>query len=155
MEISELLLDAEVVRARLADLVNEDARVFAELMQAYKLPKVEVEDQFVRVKAISDCSIAASEVPWEIGQACLKVLLLADKAAAIGNKQLISDAGVSGLLARAALRGACYNVLVNLTAIKDGEYIRNKLQQMKELKQRALELEEQVLEKTEKVLLGQ
>lgn len=155
MEISELLLDAEVVRARLADLVNEDARVFAELMQAYKLPKVEVEDQFVRVKAISDCSIAASEVPWEIGQACLKVLLLADKAAAIGNQQLISDAGVSGLLARAALRGACYNVLVNLTAIKDGEYIRNKLQQMKELKQRALELEEQVLEKTEKVLLGQ
>lgn len=155
LEISELLMDAEVVRGRLADLVNEDARVFAELMQAYKLPKVEVEEQFVRIKTISDCSIAASEVPWEIAQACLKVLLLADKAAAIGNQQLISDAGVSGLLARAALRGACYNVLINLAAIKDGEYIRNKLQQMKELKQRALELEEQVLEKTEKVLLGQ
>lgn len=155
LEISEVLLDAEVARARLADLVNEDARVFAELMQAYKLPKEDVEGQFIRIKTISDCSINASEVPLEIAQVCLKVLHLANKAAEIGNKQLISDAGVSALLARAALRSACYNVLINLGAIKDGEYIRIKIEQMKELKQKALELEEQTLEKTEKVLLGQ
>lgn len=155
LEVSELLLDAEIARSRLADLVNEDARVFDELMQAYKLPKEEVEDQFVRIKAISERSIAASEVPLEIAQVCIKVLQLANRAAEIGNKQLISDAGVSALLARAALRSACYNVLINLSAIKDGEYIRIKLEQMKELKQKALELEEQALEKTEKVLIGQ
>lgn len=155
LEISELLLDSEVARGRLSDLVDEDARVFAELMQAYKLPKATDEEQALRIRAISERSIDASEVPFEIACVCLKVLELSNKAAKIGNQQLISDAGVSALLARAALRSACYNVLINLSAIKDGEYIRVKLQEMKELKRKAFELEEKVLESTEKVLLGQ
>lgn len=155
LEISELLLDSEVARGRLGDLVNEDARVFAELMQAYKMPKNTEEEKALRTQTISERSIDASEVPFEIATVCLIVLELSDKAAKIGNQQLISDAGVAALLARAALRSACYNVLINLSAIKDGEYIRVKLQEMKELKRRAFELEEKVLESTEKVLLGQ
>lgn len=155
LEISELLLDSEVARGRLGDLVNEDARVFAELMQAYKMPKNTEEEKALRTQTISERSIDASEVPFEIATVCLRVLELSDKAAKIGNQQLISDAGVAALLARAALRSACYNVLINLSAIKDGEYIRIKLQEMKELKSRAFELEEKVLESTEKVLLGQ
>jgi formiminotetrahydrofolate cyclodeaminase len=40
-----------------------------------------------------------------------------------GNKNSLSDAGVSALMAEASALGAYYNVLINLPAIKDEKWV--------------------------------
>ena len=151
--VQEILQATTQVRQELTALVQADAEAFGALMQAYKLPKESSIEQDFRTQTISLKSIAASEVPWQIALACKKVLELADQVAQVGNPQAISDAAVAALLARAALRSACYNVLINLGSITDKSYIDSCLQNMKALKREAFLLEEQVLEKTENILL--
>ena len=126
--------------------------VFDDLMQVYKMPKATEEEQEAYKQNLSEKSIDAAEVPWKIAELCGKVLLMADRAAEFGNAQAISDAAVSALLARAALRSACYNVRINLNTIDDPLYVANKLKLMEELQIRAQYQEQEVLSKTDKVL---
>jgi glutamate formiminotransferase/formiminotetrahydrofolate cyclodeaminase len=44
---------------------------------------------------------------------------LAAQVATKGNTNAVSDAGVAGLLAEAACRGAAYNVRINIAALED------------------------------------
>lgn len=151
-KISELLCDTEMLRYNLLQLIDEDAYVFGELMQAYKLPKSSPEELCARNAMLSEKSMAAAQVPWQIAQYCERVLDLAQQVADIGNIQAISDAAVSAILARAALRSACYNVLINLGSIEDQAYISEKLAEMQAIQERAEEKEREVLKKTDKVL---
>ena len=50
---------------------------------------------------------------------------LAKTAAEHGNVNLTPDAGVAGLTAALAARGAAYNVRVNLQNLPDDEFARN------------------------------
>ena len=47
---------------------------------------------------------------------------MARVAAAKGNRNSVSDAGVGGLVGQAAGEGAYYNVLINLSGIKDAAF---------------------------------
>jgi formiminotetrahydrofolate cyclodeaminase len=48
---------------------------------------------------------------------------LAKTIAEKGNENSISDAGVAGLMAMAAVDGAWYNVRINLTSLADGDFV--------------------------------
>lgn len=154
-DIALLLTQTEALRSKLAFLAEEDARVFEDFMQVYKLPNETDEQKKLRADLFSARAIAAADVPWQIAELCREVLKLCVQIAQIGNKQVISDAAVAALLARAALRSACYNVLVNMPNITDAEYVKKHTVAIDNIKQDAFLLEEQVLEYTEKVLLGE
>ena len=49
----------------------------------------------------------------------MEVVKLAERAARQGNVNAVSDAGVAGLLARAAGEGALLNVQINLKSLAD------------------------------------
>lgn len=134
-EIKQLLEKAENIRKQLLQLVNDDAAVFAKFMDCYKLPKITDEDKVARSKAIQDAAKQAAEVPLAIAEESLKVLQIAARLVVIGNPGVITDGAVSALLARAALRSAVYNVLINLKLTKDEAYnteLLNRLQVMQE-----------------------
>ena len=154
-DIALLLTQTESLRSKLAFLAEEDARVFEDFMQVYKLPNETDEQKKLRSDLFAARAIAAADVPWQIAELCRDVLKLCVQIARIGNKQVISDAAVAALLARAALRSACYNVLVNMPNITDTDYVQKHTLAIDNIKQDAFLLEEQVLEYTEKVLLGE
>lgn len=134
-EVKQLLEQAEDVRVQLLQLVNEDAAVFAKFMECYKLPKATDEEKAARSRAIQAAAKQAAKVPFAIAEASLKVLQIAERLVVIGNPGVITDGAVSALLARAALRSAVYNVLINLKLTKDDAYnaaLLTKLQQMQE-----------------------
>ena len=54
----------------------------------------------------------------------LDVLKLTKPVAEKGNANSISDAGVAGLMAMAAVDGAFYNVKINLGGISDDKFVR-------------------------------
>ncbi len=122
-EIQALLAQTEALRARLTALIDEDVAVYHRLSSAYKMPKDTDEQKAARTAAIQDILRDATKVPMQIAEACVEVLRLCKPIAEKGNVGAVSDAGVAALLAEAALRSAALNVLINLAAIKDAEFV--------------------------------
>jgi formiminotetrahydrofolate cyclodeaminase len=54
-----------------------------------------------------------------------EVLTLAEALVSIGNRNAVSDVGVAGLLAAAAIRGAALNVEINVPSLDDGDPLRD------------------------------
>lgn len=122
-DIRALLAQTEALRARLTALIDEDIAVYYRLSAAYKMPRDTDEQKAARTAAIQEILRDATKVPMQIAEACVQVLGLCKPIAEKGNVGAVSDAGVAALLAEAALRSAALNVLINLAAIKDAEFV--------------------------------
>lgn len=151
-EAQEILLQAEALRTQFLQLVNADAEVFNAFMICYRLPKVTDEEKRQRNQAIQNAAKQAAEVPLQIAEASLKVMYLAKRIAAIGNPTAITDAAVSSIMGRAALRSAVYNVVVNLKLIKDEAYNQEMYVKLDAMQNEAVALEQETLLVTNAVL---
>jgi len=151
-EVKDILAKAEALRLQMLDLVNADAEVFNSFMVSYRLPKATDEEKLARNQAIQNAAKQAAEVPFKITEACLDVMKLAERIAVIGNPSAITDAAVSSIIARAALRSASYNVVVNLKLIKDEAYNEAMYAKLEAMQNEAVELEQATLAATDKVL---
>jgi glutamate formiminotransferase/formiminotetrahydrofolate cyclodeaminase len=118
-EMRELALRAAALRTTLAELVDRDARSYAAVSEAYRLPKEPEASARERTAAITRALLGASEVPLETARACSEVAHLAAAVAQRGNSNAVSDGGVAALLAEAACRGAAYNVRINVASMDD------------------------------------
>jgi glutamate formiminotransferase/formiminotetrahydrofolate cyclodeaminase len=118
-EMKEVALKAAELSNTLAGLVERDARSYAAVSAAYKMPKEPDDAAARRTEAITAALIAASEVPLYSARACAAVAELAASVAVKGNTNAVSDAGVAALLAEAACKGAAYNVRINVAALDD------------------------------------
>ena len=121
-EMRSVLHDAEGLRQRLADMVAEDIAAFNGLMAAYGLPKLTDEDKTLRGAAIQHALRAATEAPLACARASADVIALSMRAAEVGNRNVISDAGVGALAAQAALRSAALNVDINVPSLQDAAF---------------------------------
>lgn len=151
-EAELLLLQAENSRSKLLELAEDDAAVFSEFMRCYRLPKSNEEEKLMRSQSICRAAKRAAEIPLEIARESLRVMRLALRMAQIGNPHVITDGAVSGLLARAALRGSIYNIMVNLRLTQDEAYNMTLCQESNLLEQQAEKLEQEILALTDKVI---
>lgn len=151
-EAELLLLQAENSRSKLLELAEDDAAVFSEFMRCYRLPKSNEEEKLLRSQSICRAAKRAAEIPLEIARESLRVMRLALRMAQIGNPHVITDGAVSGLLARAALRGSIYNIMVNLRLTQDEAYNMTLCQESNLLEQQAEKLEQETLALTDKVI---
>lgn len=151
-EVQSVLTKAERARERLLELVQEDAAVFNSFMSCYKLPKATDEEKAVRTAAIRVAAKKAAEVPLAIARESFAVLELADELVVCGNPGVITDGVCSGLLARAALRCAEYNVRINLGLTKDAEWNAQVQAELEAMLTQAEALEAKLLAVTDKAL---
>lgn len=151
-EVQKILAEAEATRKELLQLVNADAEVFNAFMACYRLPKATEEEKLQRTQAIQSAAKQAAEVPLKIAEACLKVMHFAKRMAVIGNSGAITDAAVSSIMGRAALRSAVYNVVVNLKLIKDEAYNQNMYAKLEGMQKEAKALELETLTTADAVL---
>jgi formiminotetrahydrofolate cyclodeaminase len=126
-EVKALLTQSEVLRARLHQLVDEDATAYSGVMDAFKLPRNSDEEKAARSARIQEATIEASRVPLEIARECAKVIDLAAPAARLTNVQAIGDVAMAAYLAEGALRGAVVNIDINLRSVKDREAVKGLL----------------------------
>ena len=111
--------EADALRRNLLIQAEADARAFDAVLAAYRLPRGTPEEEARREAAIQDATRGAIATPLAVGGLARRVLDLARHVAADGNPSAASDAGVGGLLAAAALRGALLNVQINLAQLAD------------------------------------
>jgi glutamate formiminotransferase / formiminotetrahydrofolate cyclodeaminase len=143
-EIKEVLKKSENLRKELKELVIKDAESFEKVMDARKLSKHTETEGKRREEAIQEATKGAALVPLEVMEKSLEVLKLAKIVAEKGNENAVSDAGVSNLLAKAAIDGAGYNVRINLSSIKDEIFISEIKKKLDNLSQAATFLSEQI-----------
>ena len=124
-ELTEVRDRADKLREELTKLIDTDKEAFNRVMDAFGLPKSTDEEQAARTEAIQTATKGAASVPLTVMKKSLEVLNLAETVAAKGNENSITDAGVAGLMASAAVEGAGYNVRINLTSIDDKEFVAN------------------------------
>ena len=117
-----VLAQASGLHADFLALIDKDTAAFNAYMAARKLPKETDAEKTARAEAIERATQNATTVPLRTLEACVPLAELAREAAACGNPNALSDAGVAALLATATAKSAAYNVRINLPGIKDGDF---------------------------------
>lgn len=119
-EILELMKQGEGLMERLKELVSEDAVAFLPLSDAYRLPSGTEEEKAFKEAQIQKALPEAARVPMEIAKLSVEVIRLQQTFAEKGSVLAVSDAGCGTEFARAALKSARLNVLINLKLMVEG-----------------------------------
>lgn len=122
-EIKKTLENATRLIDEFTLLADKDAEVFNDVMEAYRLPHETEEEKTERTHAVQEATKRAALVPMDVLRRCEALVLLSRSAALKGNENAISDAGVAAVMARAAAKSACLNILINLSTITDEDFI--------------------------------
>ncbi len=118
--LSDLKHGLEPMRAELAELVTRDAEAFDEVMRTSQLPMGTDQEKKHRAEAMEKAALEAATVPMEVARRAVKSMEAAMEIAEKGNPNSLSDAGVAGLIGYTAVKGAVYNVYINLPSLPEG-----------------------------------
>lgn len=103
----------------LLNAVDADTAAYNLVVAAFKLPRQTDEEKAARSAAIQAGTRRATEVPLDVMQAATRALQAAAVVARAGNPSAQSDVRVAIELLATAVRGAGYNVDINLSGLKD------------------------------------
>lgn len=98
---------------------DADVEVFEAFMAALRLPKQSDEEKARRSAAMQEASVRATEVPLEAAGLCARALELAERAAGLAHRNILSDVAAGAMLLCAAGRAVLLNVDANLGSLKD------------------------------------
>ena len=144
-EMETLLSRVEPFQFELRELMQADMDAYARVMDTYKLPKASEAEKLARTNAIQDALKHASDVPLRVAELCAQLIELARPIAQKGNKNAASDAGVGALMAEAGLRGAAFNVSINLGSIKDPGFVSTHRARVEKLIENAAQQKQEIL----------
>ena len=101
------------------ELAQLDSQAFDAVVAGFKMPKSTDDEKTVRREEIRNSMLGAAKVPYDTACFALDLLKLLPGLATLGNENAVSDVGVAGLLASAALKGAIFNIEINLNSLPD------------------------------------
>ncbi len=151
-EVSQILSEAEELRAKLQDLMVEDTQAYGQVSAAYGMPRETAEEKAARSEAIQKALKVAMQAPLEAAVCCHRVLKLNEPLVEKGNQNLISDVGVAVLLAESAMRSAILNVEINLSYIKDEKLCQETREKLRPMVAEAVELRAEVYKKVNEAI---
>jgi glutamate formiminotransferase/formiminotetrahydrofolate cyclodeaminase len=139
-ELQQSLQEADRLRRELAALVEEDARAYGLVMEAYNTPKGSPQEKKERSAAIQQALEQAARVPLRVMEGAVEALELLPALLESGLPSAVSDLAVASYMAQAAQRGAAANVRTNLSSLKDKTLVKELEGQLLSLEARAEEL---------------
>jgi glutamate formiminotransferase/formiminotetrahydrofolate cyclodeaminase len=136
---------AQQIKDRLLVLVDEDTNAFNKIMDAFSLPKATDEEKAIRSNAIQDATRYATEIPLETMKVASRAFEIAEAMVEKGNPNSVTDAAVGALCLRTAIFGACLNVEINASGLKDKESANALITEAKKLRTDAEDWEKKIL----------
>lgn len=122
--MEETGIAAQKIKDRLLFLIDEDTNAFNNVMAANRISASTAEEIKEKEKAVLVANKYAAEIPLEVAQLSYKIFDLVERMVEEGNPNSVSDAGVANEATYTAVRGACLNVLINLSGIEsDDKYV--------------------------------
>ena len=117
--MQEIIAEAGTLQAEMLDMAQEDADMYSQVLQAYKLPNTTTEEAEARKQAIEEASKTVVDSSLKVTGACVRIIKLAYTTVSEGNRMMVTDGSASALLARACQQVAAYNVRINLGGVKE------------------------------------
>jgi len=121
VEFRNTIESLEAIKEELVDLIDKDTEAFNLIMAAFKLPKETTEEKAHRSLKIEEGTLEAIKVPYRVAEISLDAVSKFKIIKQYGNKNTLSDLGVSTLMLSAGIDGALMNVKINLPGITDEE----------------------------------
>ena len=153
-QLKRILEECAKSRETMLSLMEEDIAVYGKLSSAYALPKSNETEKKLRSEAIQNATIIAMEVPLKATMCCLYILELTRELVDIANPNLISDVGVAGFLAEAAMQCAKLNVEINLATIKNQSLVEKTQNELSHAENKAKAFFKEIQEKVQKIIKG-
>lgn len=153
-EFSDIAVKGQALTDELLALVDEDTASFDAIMAVFAMPKGTPEEKEARAEAMEKATLYAAQVPLKTMKAAFKALPLALEMASKGNPASASDAGVGALAATAAVKGACLNVRINASSLKDRDKADALVNEALSIVKEAEVLEKEVLDKVNTSIEG-
>ena len=132
-EMLAIVQKARSLREKLNKDIDKDSDAYSQVLETYRLPNDTEEHKNERSQAIQDGLKQAALIPLGVAKDASELLDLAEKVATRGNKNAVTDAAVAVMMARTAILGALLNVKINVSSIKDLSFVKDVMNQVKEL----------------------
>ncbi len=136
-----------LIKKELISLVDKDTEAFNLIMAGFKLPKETKEEKKYRKQKILEGTIEAIKVPFIVARLSLRALKNMDYILKYGNKNTLSDIGVSTLMLYSGLEGAILNVKINIPGLDDQYMIKMYSDSTNEMLEEAKVIKDSILEK--------
>lgn len=117
---AQIAADADRLRSDALAVAEDDQRVFAAVIAAYRLPREDDAQRAARSAAIEETTGAAAQPPLDAIRLAEQILALAEELVALGNRRVLSDVAAAAEAARAALGTAVVTLEINANALPDG-----------------------------------
>ena len=137
-ELQRLRAELVSLSEELTSMAREDAMAYDDVVSAAKQRTASAESDAAAM--FQSALKHAAEVPLKTANACVQVLDLAPKVAALGKKSASSDVQVAVFLAGAGLKGAAANVRINAKDLQDAEFVKSLEDRLRSMERSARKL---------------
>jgi len=146
-QMNDIVEAAAEYRNKLIKDIERDADSYNDVLTAFRLPKGNEQEEKIRKQAVQDAFKKASLVPLDVAKNAFKIIELAEKVVKHGNKNAVTDGAVAVMMARTAVLSALYNVKINLSSIKDVDFVER-------IRKDITSLESEIKNKEREILSG-
>ncbi|RZQ69006.1 methenyltetrahydrofolate cyclohydrolase [Porphyromonas gingivalis] len=149
-EMQTIATEAAAIQKELVLDIDRDSDAYNKVFAAFKLPKETEEEKAVRSAQIQEMTKYAASAPMEVARRVHSLLPLIEAVVAKGNQNAITDGCVAMMCARTAIIGALLNVRINLTSIKDEDFVKTHTEEANAIEADAIRREAEILAITKK-----
>ena len=147
-QMKQLVERVQKIRQQLVLDVDRDSEAYNVVFAAFQMPKDTEEEKAARSAQIQEATKIAANVPMEVARRVYSLLSDIEEVVSSGNQNAVTDGCVAMMSARNAIIGALFNVRINLTSIKDEQYVADMTAEADRLEREVIEREAKVIEYT-------
>lgn len=147
-QMKQLVERVQEIRHQLILDVDRDSEAYNVVFAAFQMPKETDEEKAARSAQIQEATKIAANVPMEVARRVYSLLSDIEEVVSNGNQNAVTDGCVAMMSARNAIIGALFNVRINLTSIKDEQYVADMTAEADRLEREVIEREAKVIEYT-------
>lgn len=147
-QMKQLVERVQQIRQQLILDIDRDSEAYNVVFAAFQMPKDTDEQKAARSAQIQEATKIAANVPMEVAHRVYSLLSDIEEVVSNGNQNAVTDGCVAMMSARNAIIGALFNVRINLTSIKDEQYVADMTAEADRLEREVIEREAKVIEYT-------
>ena len=145
-QMKQIVERVQKIRQQLILDVDRDSEAYNVVFAAFQMPKETDEEKAARSAQIQEATKIAANVPMEVARRVYSLLSDIEEVVSNGNQNAVTDGCVAMMSARNAIIGALFNVRINLTSIKDEQFVADMTAEADRLEREVIEREAKIIE---------
>lgn len=145
-EMQTTINDMSHERSIFLENIDRDAEAYNLVFEAFKLSKETEEQKSTRSNQIQHATKQAAIIPMEVAQRALAIMNTIAYTTQNGNQNAVTDGCIAMMTCRTAVLGALLNVRINLSGIKDDQFVREFSEKCDWIEETAVQKEQDLID---------